>query len=352
MGAGKVLLAMSGGVDSSAAAVLLKEAGFEVEGATMRLWSDDMAGAEKSITGAKSVCSLLGIKHYVIDYADEFKREIVDYFLKEYKSGRTPNPCVMCNRRFKFGRFYDFAMSSGFDFMATGHYARIADNEGRKALIRARYPEKDQSYVLYNLKEEMLGHVLLPLGDMRKEDIRKVAEKNGLASANSPDSQEICFISDDDYAGFIRTYGGTSPEGNFISTNGEILGRHSGITNYTIGQRKGLGISFGEPLYVVEINHAENTVTLGKNSDTYACSVICSDYSFISRVPDPEEEISAKIRYSAPLSPAQVSFDDKGKMIINFAGPQRAAAPGQSAVIYSGEELLGGGVIEKCIRVK
>lgn len=349
MAHGKVLLAMSGGVDSSAAAIILKSAGYQVEGATMRLWSDGGNAAEQSIFAAKQSCSLLGIKHRVLDYEQEFKDEIVGYFIDEYKRGRTPNPCVLCNKRFKFGRFYCTALDMDFDYMATGHYARIADEGGRKILKTAKYAPKDQTYVLYGLRQDMLRHVLFPLGGYSKDEIRRIAAENGLPNAAASDSQDICFISGD-YSEFIKKYGGIeAAEGNFIDTDGNILGRHCGITNYTIGQRKGLGIALGEPAYVTEINPAANTVTLGKNRDTYASAVACTDYNFIGNMREMILCARAKIRYSSPLADCSAEVKD-GVLRVNFTEPQRAAAPGQSVVLYDGERVLGGGVIDTVIR--
>lgn len=358
---GKVLLAISGGVDSTAAAVLLMQSGYYVEGATMRLWSDDIYSAEKCVEDSADVCAALGIKHRVLNYKNDFKDEIVSYFLREYQNGRTPNPCVLCNRRFKFGRFYRDALEDGFDFIATGHYARICESNGKKAVLRAAYQPKDQSYVLYNLKEEMLRHILFPLGDISKAEARAIAARHKLPSAESRESQEICFIKSDDYIDFLSRFGPPSPRGNFVDMSGNVLGEHRGITSYTVGQRKGLGITFGEPKYVVSINADDNTVTLGGNEDTYSSAVECRDFSFIS-----DEylkqfmknnyshaayggKIQAKIRYKGPLADADAVISD-GVLRISFKAPQRAATPGQSAVLYSGDMLLGGGVIDHVIK--
>ena len=364
----KVLLAMSGGVDSSAAAVILINLGYYVEGATMRLWSDDEASTEKNIHGAAEICRMLGIKHHVLDYKDEFKDEIITYFLNEYQKGRTPNPCVMCNRLFKFGRFYNDAVSLGFDFISTGHYARIAERNGKKALVCAKYLQKDQSYVLYNLKQEMLEHIIFPLGDKSKEEARKAAADFNLPSADSPESQEICFIKNDDYIEFLNKFGRCAVKsGNFIDTSGNVLGQHNGITNYTVGQRKGLGVAFGEPMYVVSINAEDNTVTLGRNEDTYSSAALCSDFNFINdgclksiesysngfsskdRNIVQGAAVQARIRYKSPVADAYISISDKC-LRVDFVKPQRAVTPGQSVVLYSGDELLGGGIIDSVIK--
>ena len=372
MNCGKVLLAMSGGVDSSAAAILLMNCGYHVEGATMRLWSDNEEISESTISSAAEICKILNIKHHVLDYRDDFKNEIVEYFLNEYKNGRTPNPCILCNRRIKFGRFYDYAMSKGFDFISTGHYARIAEKNGQWAVLTSKHIQKDQSYVLYNLKQDMLSHILLPLGDLSKNDVRKVTAEFNLPSAESPESQEICFITNDDYIDFLNKFGAFKSEpGNFVDLSGNILGRHSGITHYTIGQRKGLGTAFGEPRYVVSINSVDNTITLGGNDDTYSSAVVCSDFSFINddylkyasfhlsnscsypgdgfSSGDEQSAVQAKIRYKSSPADAYISINN-GKLRVDFKKPQRAATPGQSVVLYSGEELLGGGVIESVIK--
>ena len=369
---GKVLLAMSGGVDSSAAAILLMNSGYHVEGATMRLWSDNEEAAENTVGSAAEICKTLNIKHHVLDYRDDFKNEIVEYFLSEYHKGRTPNPCVLCNRRFKFGRFYNYAMSAGFDFISTGHYARIADENGKKAILIAKHIQKDQSYVLYNLKQDMLSHILLPLGDLSKNDVRKITAEFNLPSAESPESQEICFISNDDYIDFLNKFSTIkSQPGNFIDLSGNVLGRHTGITNYTIGQRKGLGVAFGEPRYVVSINPGDNTVTLGGNDDTYSSAVLCSDFNFInddylkyisshasnsfSSIDDEfssyetQSAVQAKIRYKSTPADAYISIHS-GNLRVDFKKPQRAATPGQSVVLYCGDKLIGGGVIESVIK--
>ena len=341
----KVLAAMSGGVDSSAAALLLKEQGYECIGATMRLFG----GSEAEAECAAAVCGKLGMEHRVFDLSELFSRKVIGSFISEYELGRTPNPCIVCNRYLKFGALLEKAGELGCGLIATGHYARIERDEetGRFKLRKAAFLPKDQSYVLCRLTQEQLSRAIFPLGGLSKEQVREKAAENGFENAHKHDSQDICFIPDGDYAGFIRRATGKNyPEGDFIDTSGKILGRHKGLVCYTIGQRKGLGISLGERAYVCAIDPAANTVTLGQDSDLYTRSVRVRSLNFIS-VPDITDGLRAcvKLRYSHREQPALISRTGEDELTVLFDEPQRAPTPGQSAVIYDGEYVLGGGVI-------
>ena len=341
----KVLCAMSGGVDSSVCAKLLTDAGYEVTGATMHLTEH----GEGDASDAARVCSQLGIEHRLFDHSAEFSREVIGRFIASYERGETPNPCIECNRYLKFGTLLKEAESLGCRYIATGHYARTEQDSGsgRFLLKKAAVPEKDQSYVLYRLSQHQLAHALFPLGGLSKEEVRELAEASGIVTAHKHDSQDICFVPDGDYAGFIRRSTGKDyPAGDFISPDGRVLGRHCGIINYTIGQRKGLGISLGERAYVCGIDPAANTVTLGRNEELFTDRVRIRDINLIS-APRLEEPLRAavKIRYSHREQPALVTQTDDDLIEIAFDQPQRAVTAGQSAVIYQGDTVIGGGRI-------
>ena len=355
----KVVVGMSGGVDSSVAAYLLKQQGYDVIGVTMQIWQDeDEFTQEKNggccglsaVDDARRVADRLEIPYYVMNFKQEFKKNVMDYFTAEYLKGRTPNPCIACNRYVKWEALLERSMAIGADYIATGHYARIEQlSNGRYAIKNSVTALKDQTYALYNLTQEQLKRTLMPVGDYTKDEICAIAEETGLMVAHKKDSMEICFIPDDDYAGFIdrECNGQVPPPGNFVSTDGKILGRHKGITHYTIGQRKGLGISFGKPMFVTKIDPISNTVTLGENGSQYASSLIAGKVNLIS-ADTLEAPISAqvKVRYQAPPAPARLTPLDNGKIRVDFQEPQRSVTPGQAAVFYDGDLVLGGGIIE------
>ena len=337
----KVLVALSGGVDSSAAAALLIEKGYDVSGAVMRLFSED----SETESRAKAVADTLGIPFFVFDFTDIFEREVISPFCEQYKLGKTPNPCVFCNKHLKFGAFFDRADEMGFDYIATGHYAQIESVDG-KVRLKCQPRSKDQSYVLYNLNEKILSRLILPVGGMDKADIREYARRAGLSNFDLPDSQEICFIPDDDYVRFLNERGIDSCEGDFVDVTGQKIGTHKGIIHYTVGQRKGLG-AFGSPKYVLSLDANNNTVILGENTDLFVTRLVCREVTFLDgRELDCEICAEAKIRYSAPPVRAKILPLGDGRAEVLFDSPVRAVTPGQSVVFYDGEYLLGGGVIE------
>lgn len=354
----KVLLGMSGGVDSSVAAVILQRMGYEVIGATMRLWEDpeisertDGCCSLSSSNDAKWVCYKLGIEHYVFNYIDDFEKTVINNFLDEYKNGRTPNPCIVCNKQLKFGKFLQRAKELDIDYIATGHYAKVEfdNNTGRYLLKKSKADKKDQTYVLYNMTQDMLEHTLFPLGDFEdKEEVRKIAEEIGLVTARKPDSQEICFIPDNDYAKFINTKIGAQEPGNIVDQNENILGKHNGIINYTIGQRKGLGISSKTPLFVIKIDKDKNEVIVGEERHIFSNELIAENMNYIAFEELKEPLIcKAKIRYSAKEADCTVfPLEGSGVKVI-FKEPQRAITPGQAVVLYKDDLILGGGIISK-----
>ena len=344
---------MSGGGDSSVAAYLLTRDGYDCIGCTMKLCPDDVAHEGGCCTAddaadARSVARRVGIPFHVFNMTDDFRREVIDRFVSRYLAGRTPNPCVDCNRTMKFALLRRRGEELGYDCLATGHYARIEYRDGRWTLRKARDPSKDQSYVLYHLTQAELAKTLFPLGDLTKSEARALAAENGFLNAAKPDSQDICFVPDGDYAAVIARYtGATEPEGDFVLPDGSVIGRHKGISRYTVGQRRGLGIAYSEPLYVKRILVAENKVLLGRDEDLYGTSCNVSDVNWIAgETPSAPVRCAVKIRYRQTEQSATVTPLEGGRAHVEFDSPQRAITPGQSAVFYDGDEVLGGGEIE------
>ena len=381
----KVLIGMSGGVDSSVSALLLQEQGYEVIGATMRLWEENEQSDSREIIAnsncketiengenkqnnavedAKKVCEKLGIKHYVIDLREEFQRRVVDNFICTYLCAKTPNPCVECNKFLKFDAFYKFAQELGCEYIATGHYAKnFYSNEfNQYVLAKADAIEKDQSYFLYGINKDILPYIIFPLSEFKdKAEIRKIAEENGLEVAQKKDSQEICFIQNNDYISFLKKYNdNVNNEGNIVLSNGEILGKHTGLINYTVGQRRGLGVSYKEPLYVIKLDKAKNEVIVGTEKELYTDELMANELNFLVDISylrsktkiqnnlqnneQQEIEIEAKIRYRSKPAKATLKIEDNIAKV-KFSEPQRAITPGQSVVFYLNNIVLGGGKI-------
>ncbi len=355
----KVMIGMSGGVDSSVAAAILLEKGYEVIGVTMQIWPDMEEERLKTEGGccslsavddARRVANKLGIPYYVMNFKEVFEKKVIDYFTEEYINGRTPNPCIACNRHVKFDALLNKAVSMGIDYIATGHYAKVEFDETSKRFLlkKSVTDRKDQTYALYNLTQEQLARTLMPIGDYEKDRVRELAKELGLTVATKPDSQEICFVEDNDYAGFIEknTDYKVKP-GNFVDTKGKILGRHNGIIHYTVGQRKGLGITFGKPMFVVGIDAKNDNVVLGEEGEVLSDSLTASDLNFISiEKLDGPMSVEVKIRYSARPAVATITPAGEGQVKVEFDIPQRAITPGQSVVFYDGDVVVGGGVIE------
>jgi tRNA-specific 2-thiouridylase len=345
---------MSGGVDSSVAAFLMKSAGHDCIGATMKLYDNEDIGVSREktccslddIEDARSVCRRLGMPYYVFNFRDEFDEKVIKKFITTYENGGTPNPCIDCNRYLKFAKLFQRMRELEYDFVVTGHYAVTEYKDGRYYLRKAADNTKDQSYVLYSLTQEQLAHIQFPLGAYTKSQIRDIAEEQGFLNARKKDSQDICFVPDGDYARFIEKYTGKSyPEGDFIDINGNVIGRHNGIIRYTNGQRKGLGMSFGQPMYVADKNIENNTVTLCTDDELFSSELTAEDFNWI--YPEPEEAIScnAKIRYNMTEQSAKALILPDGKVKVVFDKPQRAITKGQSVVLYDGDYVLGGGTI-------
>ncbi len=353
----KALIAMSGGVDSSLAAKLTRDMGYECIGCMMRLFDNADAGVERSRSccslddaeDARSVAYRLGMPFYVFNFAEEFKKTVIKRFVSAYENGLTPNPCIDCNRYMKFGKLYNRAELLGCDVIVTGHYARIERENGRYLLKKAADESKDQSYVLYSLSQEQLAHTLFPLGNMRKSEVRGLAAESGFTNARKPDSQDICFVPDGDYARVIELHTKKAPlAGNFVDPDGNILGRNKGVIHYTIGQRKGLGLSLPQPMYVCGILPESGDVVLGTEKELFSTEADAYDFNWISGDP-PNGAIrcKAKIRYRQKEQWALVTPCGADKVHIAFDEPQRAITPGQAAVLYDGDTVLGGGTIAR-----
>ena len=351
---GRVVVAMSGGVDSSVAAYLLKRDGYDVVGITMKLWDEDLSDGPPRSNGccsvedvedARRVCQIIGAPHYVMDFQKEFQTHVIDYFSSEYQKGRTPYPCLACNDKIKFDFLMRKADALGFDYVATGHYARLRSDPNGTKLLKGLDNSKDQSYVLFNLRPYQVERLMLPLGWYDKADIRKLAKAAGLPVADKPDSQDICFIPQNDYRSFLSTQLTPSP-GDIVDSSGRILGRHKGIEFFTVGQRRGLGINSDRPLFVINVDSESKRVVVGHSDELLEDSLWASDVNFISGCsPQNPIEVDAKIRYKSKTSRALVDTH-RDWALVEFLEPQRAITPGQAVVFYDGDEVLGGGFIE------
>ena len=354
----KVMAGMSGGVDSSVCAALLIDCGYDTTGVTLRLY--DGEEYENGLTrtccsltdaeDAKAVCRKLGIPHYVFNLKEEFQKKVIQNFVEVYQRGGTPNPCIACNRHIKFGAMLQRAKTLGFEKIATGHYATVQlDSNGRYLLCRSADVLKDQTYVLYSMTQEQLAHTLFPLGGLTKKQVRCLAKEKGFVTAKKPDSQDICFVPDGDYASFIERYSGAAyPRGDFVDINGNYLGMHGGVIRYTVGQRKGLGIALGKPAFVIEKNAETNTVVLGTEANLYYRRVLVKDVNWIPfDLLSFDMQVTAKLRYSQKEQKARLIPLAENRVLLEFEEPQRAPSLGQSAVFYQDDTVIGGGIIEK-----
>ena len=354
----KVVVGMSGGVDSSVAAYLLKEQGYDVIGVTMQIWQDEEQAMQEenggccglsAVDDARRVAAALEIPYYVMNFKKEFKEHVIDYFVEEYQNGRTPNPCIACNRYVKWESLLQRSLSIGAEYIATGHYARVVQLEnGRYTLRRSATLAKDQTYALYNLTQDQLKRTLMPVGEYTKEEVRSIAEKINLRIASKPDSQDICFVPNGDYASYIEEEAGVKvPEGNFVLTDGTVLGRHKGITHYTVGQRKGLGLALGYPAFVLEIRPETNEVVIGTKEESMTTQLVARNLNFMS-IEDLTEplHVFTKIRYNHRGAWCTIEKTGEDEILCTFDEPQRAVTPGQAVVFYDGEYVLGGGTIQ------
>ncbi len=356
----KVVIAMSGGVDSSVAAALLKEQGYDIIGITMQVWPSKKSFGGccslEAVNDAKRVADRLSITHYTLNFRDVFKEKVIDNFIFEYKNGRTPNPCIRCNQYIKFDHLARKARELGAEFVANGHDARIAKSEIRNPksetnpkfqLFKGTDSKKDQAYVLYMMNQESLAHTLYPLGDITKEEVRKIAKDLDLPVHDKEESQEICFVEDDDYGRFLKeVYPEAVKPGPIMDRKGNIVGMHGGIAFYTLGQRKGVGAHNAVPKYVVQIDRERNTIVIGDQEDTFGKELIAAQVNYVSgETPGEPLKVTAKIRYNSPEAPAVLQPLEEGRAKVVFKNPQRAITPGQSVVFYKGDEVIGGGII-------
>ena len=351
----RALIAMSGGVDSSLAAKLIKDAGYDCVGCTMKLYGNEDIGISRGHTcctledveDARAVAYKIGMPYYVFNFTDDFREKVITEFVSSYEHALTPNPCIDCNRYMKFDKLFERAKILDCEYVVTGHYARIEERGGEFFLKKALDETKDQSYVLYSMTQEQLAHTLFPLGTFRKSEVRVLAGKCGFVNASKPDSQDICFVPDGDYGAFLERYTGKKyPSGAFIDTDGNVLGMHRGTVRYTVGQRRGLGVALGKPVYVKKIDPEKNTVTLAEERELYSDALTAAKFNWISgRAPEAEIRCRAKIRYRQKEEPAVAYPEADGTVKVKFDSPQRAITPGQAVVLYDGETVLGGGRI-------
>lgn len=361
----RVLAAMSGGVDSSVTAALLQQQGYEVVGATMQIWDPEMTVVDGDYVGccslsavddARRVADVLGIPYYVLNFRDLFTEKVIQYFVDEYCLGRTPNPCIACNRFIKFEALLQKARQMGFDYIATGHYARLGYSEefGRYTVRRALDKKKDQTYVLYGFTQDQIAHTLMPLAEYTKDQVRAMAREWGLPTASKPESQEICFVHDNNYRNFLdeRSPGAMQP-GPFLDLRGNVIGEHRGIPFYTVGQRRGLGLATGERVYVVDIDTANNAVIVGPEEAIWGTELVASDNNFIAfdHLKGPAG-VEAQVRYNSQAYPAVIEPWEHDLVKVTFKVPQRSITPGQAVVYYRGDYLIGGGTIEKTLSPK
>ena len=348
----KALIGMSGGVDSSVAACLVQKQGFDCAGATMRLHNFACGGADDA-ADAGIVARKLGIPHHILPFQPEFEQYVIRQFVSAYENGLTPNPCIRCNAHLKFGAMLDKALEMGFDYVVSGHYARIQSDpvSGRYLLYKAEDRSKDQTYFLACLNQHQLSHILFPLGGLSKSEVREIAEKEGLVTARKRDSQDICFVPDGDYAAFLQHYTGKIyPQGNYLDLDGHVVGKHKGAVCYTRGQRKGLGLAMGAPVYVCSKDMQANTVTVGPNEALFSSALRAKDWNwFPFPALDSPMQVTAKIRHSQHELPATVYPEEEGYARVEFEAPQRAITPGQAVVLYDGDCVVGGGTIAEVL---